>query len=313
MEECPFKKVLIPLTQSEQSKRSIIFASKVFNEIKIPLEVTLLHVVCTESFISTHMKNIDLRTELLKESEIFQQLKKEYISDIIYPFLKNYAQLIKKFCPEIQIKIRIEEGEPGNKIVEIVKKENISTIVMARRGLSTFKGMLLGSVSHKVIHSLKYKNIYLVGEKVTEDTFLEIRKILIPVDGSIYSQKALEHALCLIKYLKNIEKISLIRVINVDLFEERKKQGINPKEEAEKVIEESKKKLKNVIPENIITTKIGIGIPGDEIVKEIEEGNYDLVIIGRKGRTSLEDIILGRVSIEVINRCLDVTIVLINL
>jgi nucleotide-binding universal stress UspA family protein len=44
----------------------------------------------------------------------------------------------------------VEDGDAAHRIVEVAQRENVDLIVMGRRGLGDLKGLLLGSVSHKV-------------------------------------------------------------------------------------------------------------------------------------------------------------------
>ena len=46
----------------------------------------------------------------------------------------------------------IAEGDPGFEIAEYAKGNGISHIVLGTRGLSNLKGLIMGSVSHQVIH-----------------------------------------------------------------------------------------------------------------------------------------------------------------
>ena len=46
----------------------------------------------------------------------------------------------------------IEEGDPAERILACAERENADLIVLGSRGLSDLKGLLLGSVSHKVSH-----------------------------------------------------------------------------------------------------------------------------------------------------------------
>ena len=48
------------------------------------------------------------------------------------------------------ISLAIEDGDPGERIVECATRENADLIVLGRRGLGQLKELFIGSVSHKV-------------------------------------------------------------------------------------------------------------------------------------------------------------------
>ena len=64
----------------------------------------------------------------------------------------------------------------------------------------------------------------------------------------------------------------------------RWKEGIDSFDEAREILDTVKETLvKTGIPEEIITTKIRLGQPSEEILKETEEEGYNLIIMGPKG------------------------------
>jgi nucleotide-binding universal stress UspA family protein len=50
------------------------------------------------------------------------------------------------------VPLSMEDGDAAETIIEIAKRENAGFVVMGRRGLGAFQGMLSGSVSTKVGH-----------------------------------------------------------------------------------------------------------------------------------------------------------------
>lgn len=48
--------------------------------------------------------------------------------------------------------VDVAEGHPAEQIIGFAKENGVDLIVMGSRGLSDLPGLLLGSVSHKVIH-----------------------------------------------------------------------------------------------------------------------------------------------------------------
>ncbi|QER42621.1 universal stress protein [Thermodesulfobacterium sp. TA1] len=310
MNKCYFDKVLLPVDGSPNALRAVKFAGALLKGIE-SLNITFLYVMAG-GYLSEHMKNVDFRAELIKGSEVFKKIKEKYVEENIMPFMSEYEKILKDAGFNGLIEKRIEEGDPGNKIIEIAKKENFQTVILARRGMSELKGFFLGSISSKVLHGLINHNVYLVGEKVVEET--PVSQVLVPVDGSEYSMKAVEHAVCVVKMVKSINKITLLRVVNLSFYLERVREGIDPEQEAKEILDKAKNKfLEEGISQDLIITKVSLGFPKEEIVKEIKEGGYDLVVMGRKGRSALREIVLGGVSSSVISRCLEPTIAIINL
>jgi nucleotide-binding universal stress UspA family protein len=46
----------------------------------------------------------------------------------------------------------LEDGDPANAILRVAKRLQVNMIFLGSRGLSDTKGLLMGSVSHKVAH-----------------------------------------------------------------------------------------------------------------------------------------------------------------
>ena len=56
--------------------------------------------------------------------------------------------------------------------------------------------------------------------------------------------------------------------------------------------------------------KVKIGKPVDEILQEVENNAYDLVVMGAHGQSVLEDALMGSVSRRVVRRCLTPVLVI---
>ena len=52
----------------------------------------------------------------------------------------------------VTIKTELQEGDPASVILELSKRDRYDTIAIGTRGLGRFKGLILGSVSSKVVH-----------------------------------------------------------------------------------------------------------------------------------------------------------------
>jgi nucleotide-binding universal stress UspA family protein len=289
--QCPIPKILLPVDGSEHSRRAVQFAGCLGASLgKSLLGLTLLHVTAGD----------------YPDSHIEEKIK---------PFLEEGEKILRDLGTMVEIEKLVVSGDPAREIIRIAHEGKFSTIIMARRGLSEIKGLLIGSVTSKVIHSASKQTVYIVGYKILQDKACLIPKILIPVDGSVYSMRGVEDAVCLTSELKaHVSRITLLRVINLSLYLKRIREGIDPEEESKRILDEAKEVfLRAGIPERFITTRIKVGQkPAEEILKEVEEGQYNLVIMGRKGRSALEDLILGGVSSTVLQRCQNPTLAIVS-
>jgi nucleotide-binding universal stress UspA family protein len=311
--QCPVTKILLPVDGSEHSNRAIEFTGYLSAALGKALSNISLLRVMSGSYISRHLAYIDFRADVLKDSDAFKRIKEEHIDINIKPMLAEGERTLRDTGFEGAIEKMLADGDPAHKIVEIANKKKFSSIIMGRRGLSDLKGFLLGSITNKVAHYATKQTVYIVGHKIHRDKICPVPRILIPVDGSSYSMKGVEYAACLVNQLKSVEKITLLRVINMALYMERLKGGIDPEEEANTILQEATKIFINAgITEEIIVTAIKAGNPSEEILKEAEQEGYNLIVLGRKGRSAFKDFILGGVSSIVLERCYNPTIAIVS-
>jgi nucleotide-binding universal stress UspA family protein len=64
--------------------------------------------------------------------------------------LTEALEKIKKANPSLKVSMKLVEGRPADRIVEIAKEGNFDIIVMGSRGLGGIKELVLGSVSDRV-------------------------------------------------------------------------------------------------------------------------------------------------------------------
>lgn len=129
-------------------------------------------------------------------------------------------------------------------------------------------------------------------------------KILIPIDGSEHSKKALEKAKTLGTALK--ADMTILNVLNpsVDLrtmqnrtfYDEINK---NSKLRAQEIIDNGMKLLSDYPGKVEAVSKVGDAV--SEIISFAEDGNFDLVIMGSRGAGLFSRTLLGSVSDKVIH------------
>lgn len=133
----------------------------------------------------------------------------------------------------------------------------------------------------------------------------DIRTILVPLDGSDNSFRALKMAMLLARKLG--AKISAI--YSVSIFPSIETQAVDPikcqveeRKYADRVLSkaESMSKESNVR----LDKAIEYGTPGYAIVKFIKNKNnkIDIVVIGSRGRSAVKEVFLGSVSNYVLHK-----------
>jgi len=131
-----------------------------------------------------------------------------------------------------------------------------------------------------------------------------ISKILVPIDGSENSMRALNHGLFLSSNLKI--KLTILFVIEVPPFVYVQSQKVvnsvmaSLEKEAKDILEEGRNQAKRYDVEPEILFLEGTNI-ASIIIEHGEKNNFDLIVIGSKGKGKLKTSLLGSVSNKVIH------------
>lgn len=134
-----FQKLLVPLDGSEHSKAALHTAMAMARESGG--SVVALHVIEIVPYMLLNDDPIGVeRTHLL--NEMVDDLKKK--AEKIFDEVLTGAR-------DVPVKKRTELGHAASVICQVAKNEGCDLIVMGTRGLSDLKGLLLGSVSHRVL------------------------------------------------------------------------------------------------------------------------------------------------------------------
>lgn len=132
----------------------------------------------------------------------------------------------------------------------------------------------------------------------------KVKKMLIAVDGSKYSDKALFKARKIAEGTNS--EVTILHVINPlrdtvyinnrELANEIKK---NASMRGDQIIRKAKEIFEGF--NGVVVTEIRIGDAVDEIIKFAEEGEYDLIVMGSRGGGVFSRALLGSVSDKVVH------------
>ena len=141
-------------------------------------------------------------------------------------------------------------------------------------------------------------------------------KILVPIDGSEPSIRALDHAVSLAKiHGSEIQVISVISELKLPFGAQYSLWAQDSHQElVRSSIESLNKEMMRVRdgnPNISIDAAIHEGDPSDTIVRIAEENDFNLIIIGKKGLNLIEDLVMGSVTRKVVKQS-KVTVTVVN-
>ncbi|MCX7613148.1 MAG: universal stress protein [Caldimicrobium sp.] len=198
----------------------------------------------------------------------------------------------------LKVKLLIEEGEPFQRIVDIVYAEDIDLIFMGKSGKSGLAKGILGSTAIRTI-GVSPIDVMILPKEVP----LRFNRILVPVDGSAYSEKAALKALALAKHFQSkVLILSVVELILTDLYEvpgDLYKVLESLKFSAEENVRKLKAqfKMENIDCDVLVTE----GAPPDKILEIAEKEEITLVVMGSHGKRGFKRLLLGSVTERVIN------------
>jgi nucleotide-binding universal stress UspA family protein len=165
-------------------------------------------------------------------------------------------------------------------------------------------GALLGLFGFAVLLALRRDDIRrsrrgLAGSGARTGAKPEVR-VLIPVDGSPSSARAVQHVID--HFAANLDEVGVVGVLPIESA-----AGITAAEDSLRRRRLEEDMEQHLGPACASLRAAGIacqpitrfGDPGDEILLLAQEGDYDLIVMGRRGRGRLAEFLLGSVSEKV--------------
>lgn len=197
----------------------------------------------------------------------------------------------------------------GNSIVSMSKEMEADLVVVGSHGRGWFKGLLLGSVSHRVA---KYAECDVLVARGTSPTPGSYKNILIPTDFSETSKLVMQRALEVLAPGGTIELLHAWQLpggpatywgaVGPGFRESLRRSAMDFGEKAMREVAGPGVQLSFTQVE---------GEARDAIKDAVAEGSFDLVMMGTHGRRGLERLLLGSVA-ESMVRSLEVPVYLVR-
>jgi nucleotide-binding universal stress UspA family protein len=255
----------------------------------------------------------ELGSESLHLLHVIDNLALEALRYLDQPVLNTESRLMELSRAELAgIKHKLSEkyqiqmmttilnvGRPHTEIVRYAQYMNAGLVVMAAHGAGFIRDLFIGSTVDKVLRKLTRPLLI-----VKEEPRIPYQRILVPVDFSESSRQGIEMAMSVAPHAN----ITALHAFEVPL--ESKLRIYQVSNEAIRAYRARVKSQKTRKMQQLVS---GLGTPGDALSQLIELGSApavirekaeilqsDLIVIGRRGQSAWEDMVLGSVTRRVI-------------
>jgi nucleotide-binding universal stress UspA family protein len=269
--------------KAERAKRAALQLARSFD--------AELHIVHAQVLLDDPHLQQDERAEVERLIALTEQTKRDAIGNVEG---EDHAELAAYLVRGL---------DAAEVISETCNDLECDLIVMGTKGRRGLGLMLLGSVAEKVIRSVSVPVLTVRQDAKLPDT--GIRKILVPYDFSERSAAAVTYAGAWAKGLG--AEITLLHVVEPVVYPEFYSVDLLPDDTMSRVTERANQELDSAADQLLggieTTAEIQIGRAAETIVGRAKPGDFDLVIMGKRGLSALEHLIMGSVAESVLRRC----------
>jgi nucleotide-binding universal stress UspA family protein len=117
----------------------------------------------------------------------------------------------------VPLRTELGQGQPDEAILEVAEKYDADLIVMSTHGYSGVTRWVMGSITEKVLRAAQVPILVVRGET-------NISKMLVPLDGSLLSEKAIEPALQIARALD--AKVTLLQAVPIKRVDPRQVESL---------------------------------------------------------------------------------------
>jgi nucleotide-binding universal stress UspA family protein len=196
---------------------------------------------------------------------------------------------------DVKTESRVMLGRLHESFMKFIQETSADLLVIGYKA-----HLLRPSSSERLIKSLAMPMLVVRGERAEKASpgEVKIRKILCPVDFSENARKAISMAKAYAGLFS--AELHILHVVPSHLMKTKWEQWINPDESNSQKFEEgllsdASAKLSKLMKECNIPAEAEIvqGAPGPMICSVAEEGAYDMIVMGARGLSYLEGVLIG--------------------
>lgn len=300
------KKILLATDGSVHSERSVAYLGHLLGKDPT-FNITLFHVLPSLPPILTEKGEGYGDWQILSaKAQMLQDIHKHKAKAVME---KGKIILGKAGIREEAVSPQIIERRVGvaRDIIREAERGNYDAVVIGRRGLSRMESVFMGSVSTKIVTALQTRPVWVVDGKITS------RKILIPMDSSDTSLKAVDHVAFMVSGLPDVEILLYHVLPGLAFFGAREEEvdvaaveDLWMKKETEKihaVFSRAREMLRVAgLPDKQTKCKVKKGSANivKDILREAERQDYGTIAMARRGVSKTREFLMGSVSNKVL-------------
>lgn len=285
---------------SQFPNKSILTATDFSEYSKVALDICLGASGCmkTKLYVLHTIEKLPHDYRHLLSSIAHADMKQKLEEDAI---AKIKAMIPEEIMEKGDIIPMVRFGKPFLEIIQVAKEENVDLLVIGTHGRTGVDRFILGSVAERLVRKAGCPVMVIKGRE-----YAGFKRIIVPIDFSDCSRKALEYAVATAG--GHNSRLTILHVYE-ESFIEPYVNAANSEEEADKIIKEIEWANETKYDEFLETVDLrGVeydkllikGIPETEIVETAMEQQADLIVMGTHGRTGVKHILIGSTAEEVV-------------
>ncbi|MBF0475602.1 MAG: universal stress protein [Deltaproteobacteria bacterium] len=299
------KRLLVAVDGSDYSLETVRYVANLF-----PPESTEVVLFNVMSKVPESYRDVEaspfFNPELLRAKVWAAQQEK-----IMKEFQEKARVVLSEYqVPEKAVTVKMEELKEGvARDILAESKLGYDAVVVGRRGLNPVSGLIMGSVSNKLVDKVTHAPIAVVGGASLS------KKIILAIDNSEGAMRAVDYVGRM--FSDADVKVAIIHVMRgfdfmnpeltqelIPIFQAEIEADLKRAEEAIKTtFKNATANLENAgIDRSRITQEMvaGVNSRSESIVSMATEYGYGTIVLGRTGISKVEQFLMGRVSHKVI-------------
>ena len=315
------QKVLFGVDNSQFARDAVAAAARLLRNNE-NLKMTIFHGIPEPDL--SYLSKADLSAEALeKHLQLWSKEEQKVIRQA------KEAVIDAGFDPDrVDTFYQEKCKDPVISMINLASKEGFETIALARWGARTLAQKIMGNVTYRLISMVYNLPVWMIDPRISS------RYVLVTLVGADISRRVVEHTVKYFAHLKE-SRFTFFHVIPPippqlltssywdyvrELSEEERQEDMvrrrkDYSEKARSIAEEGKERLIDAgVPEQNIAVKFQAqkeGIARD-IITELEEDNYGILLLGRKGSKDISQFGLGSKAYKLLYAAHALLICLVN-